>query len=137
MTVSLEGDMQLAGGTSPNEGRVEIFHDGSWGTVCDHDWTYFEAWAVCRGLGYKPYSGYAFKDAAFGQGSGPIHFEHLSCTGHEDKLSACSGYDKTSGSLCRHNEDAGVRCFCKFKTRFVTFSYRRLFQNSALRGKRN
>ena len=47
-----EGNLQLAGGQSSNEGRVEICINGVWGTVCDGGWDSSDATVVCRQLGF-------------------------------------------------------------------------------------
>ena len=48
------GQLQLAGGNIPNEGRVEIcMSTNVWGTVCDDLWSSTDATVVCRQLGYS------------------------------------------------------------------------------------
>ena len=48
-----EGDIRLADGPYPWEGRVEVFSEGRWGTVCDDRWSAADAEVVCRQLGYN------------------------------------------------------------------------------------
>ena len=43
--------MRLSGGANEFEGRVEIYYNSQWGTVCDDNWTLKEATVVCRSLG--------------------------------------------------------------------------------------
>ena len=101
--------VRLIGGSSANQGRVEIKHRGQWGTVCDDSWDILDAHVVCRQLGYteavEVRSGTKFD----GQSSGPILMDNVVCKGYESALSMCSfnGWLQTN---CVHEEDVGVVC---------------------------
>eukprot|EP00057_Strongylocentrotus_purpuratus_P021945 XP_011676419.1 PREDICTED: deleted in malignant brain tumors 1 protein isoform X2 [Strongylocentrotus purpuratus] len=105
----LEKTLRLSGGADENEGRIEIFHDREWGTVCDDSWDIQDGVVVCRQLGYFGVDT-VYTGAHFGEGSGTIWLDDMQCTGTEDRLSDCSGGSSWGVHNCGHSEDAGVRC---------------------------
>ena len=48
-----DGDLRLANGRTPAEGRVEICFSGRWGTVCDDNFGNEEARVVCAQQGFQ------------------------------------------------------------------------------------
>ncbi|NWV30650.1 C163A protein, partial [Grantiella picta] len=100
--------LRVAGGEDDCSGRVEIWHQGSWGTICDDTWDMADANVVCRQLGCGSAVS-ALSEAAFGQGTGPIWLEKVHCKGTELSLWDCPA-KPLSGKNCDHKEDAAVNC---------------------------
>ena len=44
--------VRLAGSSLSYQGRLEVFHNGVWGTVCDDFFTDVDARVACYSLGY-------------------------------------------------------------------------------------
>ncbi|XP_010189749.1 PREDICTED: neurotrypsin-like [Mesitornis unicolor] len=108
MDGSLGPPVRLVDGESTKEGRVEVFLNGQWGSVCDDGWTDRDAAVVCRQLGFSG-TAKARAMAYFGEGHGPIHLDNIECSGTEHTLGQCVRPDTRIHS-CWHSEDAGVIC---------------------------
>ena len=93
-------------------GRLEVFYNEEWGTVCDDSWDMKDATVVCRQLGYSVAIRKS-SNAEFGRGSGPIWLDDVRCTGEEESILECphAGWGQEN---CHHGEDAGVECSCKY-----------------------
>ncbi|XP_071482682.1 scavenger receptor cysteine-rich domain-containing protein DMBT1-like [Diadema antillarum] len=102
-------DVRLVGGSGPHEGRVEVYYNHVWGTVCDDQWGVEDATVVCRMLGYRTVIA-AWSHAHFGPGTGQIWLDDLQCTGDEDHITSCTHRMPTGSNNCGHSEDAGVTC---------------------------
>uniref|UniRef100_H2MNG9 Lysyl oxidase homolog n=2 Tax=Oryzias latipes TaxID=8090 RepID=H2MNG9_ORYLA len=91
-----------------NEGRVEVYYNGEWGTVCDDDFNIHAAQVVCRELGYVEAVSWS-PSSKYGKGEGTIWFDNLQCTGTEKTLALCRS-NGIGVSDCKHTEDVGVVC---------------------------
>ena len=109
-----EGSVRLVNGADANEGRVEVFLYGWWGTMCDDDWDLGEATVVCHQLGYLR-AVEAPGSAFFGAGSGSSWYSSVRCVGTERNLTECSKNTYNFGSACPHSRDAGVVCTSEFQ----------------------
>ena len=103
--------IRLVGGWHQHEGRVEVYHDGEWGTVCDDGWGLLQATVACRELfGPAAKAAAAPGGAAYGRGAGPIWLDDVRCGGGEGALRDCPRGGEWGESDCSHREDAGVAC---------------------------
>nr|XP_039256301.1 deleted in malignant brain tumors 1 protein-like [Styela clava] len=99
--------VRLYGSTGKHQGRVEVLHDGEWGTVCDESWDIRAADVVCRMLGYIGADS-ARSGAYFGKGMGKVWYNNVNCTGYEDHMDGCK--ISIGDGSCGHDRDASVIC---------------------------
>ncbi|XP_069654425.1 lysyl oxidase homolog 3 isoform X5 [Haliaeetus albicilla] len=91
-----------------NEGRIEVFYNDEWGTICDDDFTLANAHVLCRHLGFVAATGWAHS-AKYGKGIGRIWLDNVNCVGGEKSIGDCK-HRGWGNSDCSHEEDAGVIC---------------------------
>ena len=96
-------------------GRVEMFHEGVWGTICDDNWDLADANVVCKQLGF-PGAREALLGNQVPNGNGKIWLDEVQCTGNERWLSNCLHNDLGIND-CGHHEDAGVQCIMTGESR--------------------
>ena len=98
--------VRLVDGSSSNEGRVEVYYNGRWGTVCAaNEWTDEYANLVCAQLRFA--SG---ESAKFGYGTGNVLLEILMCSINDTFPASCIHYGVGITVGCGHSEDVGVKC---------------------------
>ena len=98
----------MSGGSNGFEGRIEIYYNGSWGTICDDDWDINDGNVICRMLGYQGATSVHYS-AYFGEGTGEIVLDDVNCNGTENDVAHCSHSGFVINN-CQHYEDAGVIC---------------------------
>ncbi|XP_033104328.1 scavenger receptor cysteine-rich domain superfamily protein-like [Anneissia japonica] len=98
---------RLVDGYSLDSGRVEVYYNGQWGTVCDDGWTMTNAEIVCRQLGYI---GAEHFYTSPGHNESIIFMDGVECSGYESNLADCyhAGFNNHD---CSHHEDVGVECY--------------------------
>ena len=102
--------VRLADGSGEAEGRVEVYIDGEWGTVCGDSWDPLDSKVVCQQLSYKGVNR-TYSDTSqhsFGAGTGQSWLRGMLCTGSETNLLQCPHGGVGSG--CSHSNDVGVVC---------------------------
>lgn len=126
----------MVDGSHRREGRVEIFNEGEWGTMCFHGNLQLftvpsptnidTAHVVCRQLGY-PNGLMLTSDVVYGLGTGLVSLEPW-CDGNETRIEQCHHFgwrqhhDCTQSAVyrcaadfiysrrCDHSDDIGVDC---------------------------
>jgi len=106
-----EGDLYIAGGGT--SGRLLVWHQDSWGTVCDDDWGSYpqNADVACRqifGASYTGSFGYA-GDGSCTAGYDPLWLDSVNCVGDEARLVDCP-HDEYGVHDCSHDEDVCLTC---------------------------
>ena len=100
--------VRLVDGESDNEGRVEVYYNNTWGTVCDDLWGQSDSDTVCRQLGYSGAAAYYY-NAYFGQGTGTIWMDNVQCSANDTCLGNCT-FNGFAVHNCQHSEDVSVTC---------------------------
>ena len=104
--ISDPGNVRLADGDGPWEGRVEFFHEGRWGSVCDDGWDHDNTKVVCRQLGYSAGRIATVHPALEDT---PIWLDEVACRGDELSLDDCQ-HNEYGDTNCHHFEDVGLVC---------------------------
>ncbi|XP_053544114.1 scavenger receptor cysteine-rich type 1 protein M130-like [Ictalurus punctatus] len=97
--------LRLSGGEGSCSGRLEVYHNATWGSVCDDQWNIRNAQVVCRQLGCGSALS-ADRNVSSGPGEGTIWLNRVKCRGDEIHLWDCHH------SLKKHTDcsPAGVTC---------------------------
>ena len=106
VSVSCFSDARLVGELG-SRGRLEVYHNGTWGTVCGDGFTDAAARVFCYSLGYG-HTG-QFIGNVYGAGRGQIWLDNVRCSGSELHITECphSGWGRHN---CSHNDDVSVSC---------------------------
>ena len=117
--------IRLQGGAYSSKGRVEVYCNGQWGTLCNADFDSSDATSLCRQLGYDDYHRFnhlamlvllynevdKFELYRYGSFSQPIWSSHIVNTSfgicNSTRNNSCP---TTSISSCTHQHDVTLQC---------------------------
>lgn len=103
------GDLRL---TYSNFGRVELYSNGTWNSICFQGFTPGSALVICRQLHFKSYKSFHVSYQSYAAATGGIMMDNLNCTGNELTILDCSYNLNTN---CDHSQTVAVECTSKSK----------------------
>ena len=104
-------NIRLTGGSTIYEGRVEVFVNGQWGTICADGIGTNEAKTLCQSLGFGPYQSFT-NGTTFGDGTNiPLVISDLICSDYYDHFMKCT-FNKLS-PVCSPINNLALKCFRK------------------------
>ena len=109
LTALTVGSLRLAeGGSKPYGGRLEIYYNTQWGTVCNHFWEKVDGEIACQQLGFPGFVNYLanYPSGSTGQ---DILLDNVKCFGSERTLIECS-HKGFGAHNCNHTSDVGIEC---------------------------
>jgi hypothetical protein len=104
--------LRLVGGVATGRvkaGRLEIYRDKRWRTVCAAGFGPADARVVCRQLGMRGFA-MVVKPKVFGPGKGLVWRRQFACSGKEQRLEKCASRQLHPRTCPRHATDVGVLC---------------------------
>ena len=101
--------MRLAGGPDSHSGRVELYLEGDWVSVCREDWGASEAAVVCRQLGFSGVQSSDDGVTEYNRGKGII-MDKLDCEGRESNVQDCEWGSLFGKFRCGYANHAGITC---------------------------
>ena len=103
--------VRLVSGAGPHDGRLEIFHNDRWGTVCNDFWDQKDSLVVCRQLGYSSVENVfnALESHEIGDQGMDIWLDNVHCVGNETRLADCRR-NAWGDNNCGHGEDVALTC---------------------------
>lgn len=117
---SINTGVRLVGSDSHSSGRVLMFLNGTWGTVCGDGWDDTDATNLCQQLDLGN-TGFAVQGSQFNE-SFTTWKAVVNCISNETSLRDCPRVEQMEQPNCPGGEDAGVICSGKSEA-FITFMF--------------
>ena len=102
---------------------MEIYHGGSWRSICDLNFGNPDLVVACKQLGYTGIVDLA-REGQFGVSSGQIWPRSLDCKGDESSIADCHHDPFGDTSTCSHRHDVGIICG---ESHYISYSYNNKF----------
>ncbi|CAM4474516.1 unnamed protein product [Lepidochelys kempii] len=90
-------------------GRLEVFYNGTWGSVCSNQMSRVTPAIVCKQLNCGD-EGQLARDLAYGAGSGPTWLDHVSCSEQHRSLWQCPSGLWKQHSCDNRAEETHISC---------------------------
>jgi len=121
-------------GNVSSQGRVEVFYNDTWGTVCGDNWDLKDAKVVCCQLGFK---GALAAVVSFAFENKKMWLSNVRCVGNETSIAECghSGWGKGKcDSRCEHRRRLRREGHCLNRMNAGVVCIRGNFSNSLIPG---